>query len=105
MVGMVEPYQPAWIALAAVTCAAAGLGLFFGLAVLIWGWPGPRRGAEGALVGYAILGFWGMIPCALIVLRRRRGFMRLRRDAQWRWVWAAGIVAGTAFASFFLAVR
>jgi hypothetical protein len=77
--------------------------LFFGLAVLVWGWPRPRRGAEGALVAYAIVAFWAMIPAAIVVLRRRRGFIRLRPAAQWRWVWAAGIVAGTAFVSFFIA--
>ena len=104
-VGAVEPFQRAWVALAAITCAAAGLGVFFGLAVLVWGWPRPRRGAEGALVTYSILAFWCMIPIAIVVLRRRRGFMRLRTEAQWRWVWAAGIFAGTAFASFFIATQ
>jgi hypothetical protein len=99
-VGLTEPFLRAWIALAFVTFGAGGIGLLFSWALVAEGWPDHRLVPSVSF----ILILSAPLQAALTIAKRR-SFLRLSTDTQWKIAAIAGVVSLAAIIVFFLSLR
>jgi len=79
-VTLVEPYLKAWISLLVAMCAGAGIGVLWIVVIASQGLPN-----ETPLI-FTIFFQILMIPIVPVLVLKRRRFLKLSRDKQWKWV-------------------
>jgi hypothetical protein len=96
--GLLEPYQAAWVALVGILCASGGFGLFCIFMVVKQGW--PSWGDEQKLLDLTFAFHMIVPPFALAAVLMRRKFLRLRRTTQWTIFGVATAVCVLMFTGF-----